>query len=535
MKKTLAISLITAMMLSLFVGCSSSTETTTTQESAAVETEEATVRTDLTFAFFRGMESVSPHTTAPEMWFQEMVYETLVSVENSGIEPCLAESWEISEDGLVYTFQIREGVTFTNGTALDAYAVEANFDNIWADAQSLQWLESLLLMERYGATDEFTFEIVLTEPYYPTLTELGLARPYGIGAPEIFIEGEPRNVTEAIGTGPYYLAEQKQDEYVIMQMNDTYWGEKPTIETVTMKVIPDNQTRIMALENGEIDLIYGVNVLDAATLKIYEDSDTIHYATSEPNLTKHLVLNAQVAGLDDLAVRQAINHAIDKQAISDGVYYGMEQPADALFAPNVPYCDIDLDPYEYDKDLAAQILDEAGWVMGSDGIRAKDGVKLSFSVIYDNNSVTCKPIVEFIQSELKPLGINLTLSGYERASYFDYQKSGNFEIVVGVPWGQPYDPHTSLSAFRTPAYGDYTALSALDNAEDIFQQITDFLVEVDEEKRQEQIANVLTGIHEAAVHVPLVYEANKALYSDELQEVTFHPSPYTFPFWEFSY
>lgn len=365
MKKIVAMSLVACTLASALAGCAQSSQST----ASGTTSETTEPRTELTFAFFRGMESVSPHTTASEMWFQEAVYETLVSVENSGIEPCLAESWEISVDGLTYTFNIREGVVFTDGVALDAYVIEQNFDNIWADANSLQWLESLLLTESYREVDEFTFEIVLTEPYYPTLTELGLARPYGIGSPNIFIEGEPRNVTEAIGTGPYYLAEEKTDEYVILQMNEDYWGEKPTIETVTMKVIPDNQTRIMALENGEVDLIYGVNVLDAATLKIYEDNDTFEYATSEPNLTKHLVLNATVEGLDDLAVRQAINHAVDKQAIADGVYYGMEQPADALFASNVPYCDVDLEPYGYDKDLAVQILEDAGWMMGSDGIR----------------------------------------------------------------------------------------------------------------------------------------------------------------------
>lgn len=220
MKKRLSLVLAGVMLLGLLAACSASNTTVATTGSSATATtqsagEEETVRTDLTFAFFRGMESVSPHTTAPEMWFQEAVYETLVSVENSGIEPCLAESWDISEDGLTYTFHLREGVTFTDGVAFDAYVVEQNFDNIWADAGSLQWLESLLLTERYGAVDEFTFEWVLTEPYYPALTELGLARPYGMGSPNIFIEGEPRNVTEAIGTGPYYLAEEKGDEYVI--------------------------------------------------------------------------------------------------------------------------------------------------------------------------------------------------------------------------------------------------------------------------------------------------------------------------------
>ncbi|OOB79155.1 MAG: nickel ABC transporter, nickel/metallophore periplasmic binding protein [Epulopiscium sp. Nuni2H_MBin003] len=545
MRKIFAMLLTSTMLLASLAGCSNSGSSaesggSTAQSggqttSGSADAGEGETRKDLTFAFFRGMESLSPHTTAGEMWFQEMVYETLVSVENSGIEPCLAESWDISEDGLTYTFKIREGVTFTDGVELDAHVVEFNFDNIWQDSASLQWLESLLLTESYRAVDDYTFEIVLTDPYYPLLTELGLARPYGMGSPNIFIPGEPRNVTGAVGTGPYRLVEDKQDEYVLMTMNENYWGPKPTIENITMRVIPENQTRIMALENGEIDLIYGVNVLDAATLEIYKDSDKIHYALSEPTLTKHIVLNSTVPGLDDQAVRYAINHAVDKEAIAYGIYYGIEQPANALFPPNAPYCDIDLPVYDYNVDKANQLLDDAGWAMGSDGIRSKDGIKLSFNGEYDNNSVTCKPVMELMQANLKTIGIELNLKGYERATYFDVQKSGNFEIVMGVPWGQPYDPHTSLSAFRTPAYGDYKAITGLDNADEIFQTITDFLIVVDENERIELITKVLEDIHEAAVHVPLIYESNKALFTSELKEVTFAPSPYTFPFWDFKY
>ncbi|MFI3272645.1 MAG: nickel ABC transporter substrate-binding protein [Pseudomonadota bacterium] len=493
------------------------------------------VRKDLTFAFFRDMESLSPHTTAGEMWFQEAVYETLVSVENSGIEPCLAESWEISEDGRTYTFHMRKGVKFTDGVVMDAYVIEKNFDNIFKDKNSLKWLESINLTESYKALDADTFQVVLKQSYYPYLTELGITRPYAIGSPSIFVEGEPRKVTGAVGTGPYYLADRKLGEYVVMKANKDYWGPKATIETVTMKVIPEGQTRVMALENGEIDMVFGINVVDAATIQIYKDSQHIKYALSTPTLTKHFVINSHLPGLNDINVRKAIQHAIHKEAIAQGLYYGIEKPADALFSPTIPYCDVDLKPYEYDMDKAAKLLDDAGWVMGKDGIRAKDGVKLSFTAIYDNNSVTCKPIFEFLQSELDELGIHLKLAGYERSTYFDMQKGGTFDIIMGVPWGQPYDPHTALSSFRAPSYGDHKAISGLPNGQVIFDEIQDFITEVDPELRQEKIAKVLTDIHEGATHVPLVYESNKSIFISDIKEVTFAPSPYVFQFWNWRY
>lgn len=517
--------IVTACLAACLLFCS-----LTTNGQAAEEK-----RKDLTFAFFRGMESLSPHTTAGEMWFQEMVYETLVSVENSGIEPCLAESWDVSKDGLTYTFHIRKGVKFTDGLTLDAHVIKKNFDNIWKDSNSLKWLESIKLISSYKALDDFTFEIKLSKPYYPLLAELGMTRPYAIGSPNIFVANDPRKVTDAVGTGPYKMGARKKGEYVVMEMNENYWGPKPTIETVTMKVIPENQTRIMALENGEIDMVYGINVVDAATIQIYKDNDKIEYAVSSPSLTKHIVINSHIPGLNDKAVRHAIQHAVNKEAISHGIYYGIEKPADTLYAKSIPYCDVDLKPYDFNMEKAAKILDDAGWVMNSKGVREKDGVKLSFRAVYDNNSVTCKPILEFLQSEFQPLGIELKLEGYERSTYFDIQKSGTFEIVMGVAWGQPYDPHTSLSSFRSPSYGDHKALSGLDNAEEIFKEIQEFITEIDDTKRQELIAAVLTDIHEAAVHIPLVYESNKTIFTSELKKITFAPSPYVFQFWNFRY
>ncbi len=521
MKKIAALLLAGAMVFSAFSGVSS-----------ALAQEP---RKDLTFAFFRDVESLSPHTTAGEMWFQEMVFEGLVAIENEGIKPALAESWTISPDGKVYTFKIRQGVKFTDGTPLTAHVVKENFDNIIKDKNSLKWLESVVLTKEYKALDDYTFELTLASPYYPLLAELGMARPFGMGSPKTFVKGEPRKVTAAVGTGPYVMGEHKQDEYLNMYVNKDYWGKKPSIEKITMRVIPESQTRILALENGEIDMVYGANVVDATTIQMYKNSDKIKYAVSEPSLTKHMVINSHLPGLNDLAVRQAINYAVNREAISQGIYYGLEKPAGTLYSESTPYCDIDLTPYTYDLKKAEKLLDDAGWKKGSDGVRAKDGVRLAFSVIYDNNTVTDKPTLEFIQSEFKSLGIDLKLEGYERSTYFDKQKAGEFQIIMGIPWGKPYDPHASLASFRAPSYGDYQGLSGLANSKEIFDGITEMLVEVDEAKRQAEIKDILTKIHDSAVHVPLVFGNNKTIYTGQLKTVTFAPSVYTFPFWEFEY
>ena len=547
MRRLFAVLVGSSLMLTAFVGCSQGSNTqpeTGSNESQAnsneskekeqAETGEASEpKQELVFANFRDIRDPNPHLYQGEMWFQEMVYETLVSVEPSGVEPCLAESWQISEDGLTYTFDIREGIYFTDGELCDANAIEANFDAIWDNIDRHVWMESARLISSYDALDDYTFEIKLSEPYYPLLIELGVTRPYGIASPKSMKDGTTKDgVTEYIGTGTYKLAEHKPDEYTTMVANEDYWGEAAKIPTVTMKVIPDNQTRIMALEKGEVDLIYGGNLLDTVTMSQYEGSEEFTPSISEPTLTKHLLLNSSNPVLADEKVRYAITHAVDKHAIAEGIFYGVEPVADFLYAKSVPYCDIPLEPFAYDPALSEQLLEEDGWVKGSDGVRAKDGQRLSLRFVYDNNSVIDKTLCEFIQAEMAGIGIEVKLEGFERQTYFDMLKAGEFDITINIPWGNPYDPHAALSSMRGPVYGDYEAQLGLPNKAELDAAITEVFVTVDEAKRQELYTHILTELHESALYIPLVYETNKALHSSDLKGVGFKTSSYVTPFWD---
>ena len=242
------------------------------------------------------------------------------------------------------------------------------------------------------------------------------------------------------------------------------------------------------------------------------------------------MLNTTNEILSDSAVRQALQHATNRQAISEGIFYGLEQPADTLYAPTIPYCDVDLEPYAYDAELAASMLEQAGWVMGSDGIRVKDGKKLELDLLYNSDSVTEKTISEYLQSEYLKLGISMNIHGEEEQSYRDNMKAGNFDMVFNICWGMPYDPQSSLAAMRAPVYGDYAAQQGLADKAEIDQAITDILTSTDEAERQELYDFVLTRLHEDAVYIPLTYECNKALYTSNLQGVHFGTDQYDVPF-----
>ena len=264
------------------------------ETSAAGEegTAESQGKEDLVFVNYRDIRDLNPHLYAGEMYAQEMLYETLVNITADGYEGCLAESWDISEDGKTYTFHIRPGVKFSDGEVCDAYAIKANFDAIIENKDRHTWLEMMNLLVGVSAPDENTFVIELSEPYYPMLTELGVTRPFAMISPKAMKNGSTKDGVEAyIGTGPYVLSEFVTDEYAIFTANPDYWGEQPAIKKITVKVIPDNQTRILALEKGEIDLIFGKNMIDADAVNQYMDKDGFTVSLSDPTSTRQIVLN----------------------------------------------------------------------------------------------------------------------------------------------------------------------------------------------------------------------------------------------------
>lgn len=541
MKKRVLSLCLAGLMAASLTGCGGAGNAAETTAAAGAENSAAASeagasegKEELVFVNYRDIRDLNPHLYAGEMYAQEMLYETLVNITADGYEGCLAESWDISEDGKTYTFHIRDGVKFSDGEVCDANAIKANFDAIIENKDRHTWLAMMNLLVGVSAPDNKTFVIELSEPYYPLLTELGVTRPFAMISPKAMKDGSTKDGVNAyIGTGPYVLTDFVTDEYAVFEANENYWGEQPKIKKITVKVIPDNQTRILALEKGEIDMIFGKNMIDADAINQYTGNDKFTVSLSDPTSTRQIVLNTTRDVLADKEVRQALQHATNKRTISEGIFYGLEQPADTLFAKTVPYCDIDLEPYAYDVELAQSMLDEAGWVVGSDKIREKDGQKLNIDLLYNSDSVTEKAIAEYLQSEYQKIGIALNIHGEEEQSYRDNMKAGNFDMVFNICWGTPYDPQSSLAAMRAPVYGDYAAQLGLEDKADIDQAITDVLVSTDETKRQELYTFVLTRLHEDAVYIPLTYECNKAIYRSDLQGFHFTQTQYEVPFADF--
>ncbi len=527
--RTVVFALLLALSLSISIFAAGG------RESAQYDKEST-----LVFANFRDLRDLNPHLYGGELFAQNLLFESLVKIQDDGsFAPWLAERYTISNDGRVYTFKLREDVVFHDGVKLNAEAAKANFDAILDNGTRHTWLESVRLMQAVDeaggksveVTREYELVLRLAESYYPFLIELGVTRPFRFISPKSFIDGTSKNgVTVMSGTGPYVLKENHVDEYSVFERNEGYWGEKPAVATIVAKVIPDAQTRALALENGEVDLIFGTNLVSADTYNKFDNMAGFNTAMSRPVATRMMLLNTAAEITGDVRVRQAIMHATDKKLISQALFDGIESPADTLLAPTVPYANVGLKPVQFDRAAAKQLLEEAGWVeVSGSRFRQKKGRDLEIVLHYTSDNVTDKSISEFMQAELAKIGIHLIIKGEEEQAFRDRMKSGDFQFTFNISWGTPYDPQSFIGGMRKPVYGDYFAQTGLANKAEVDQHILDALKSVDEGERQAHYAYVLETLHYEAVYLPLTYERNRAVFNSRVGNVTFNPSKFEVP------
>ena len=251
----------------------------------------------LTFSSAGNVGPLNPHLYSPnQMFAQAMVYEPLVSYGEGGrILPCLAESWKVSPNGKEYVFTLRKSVQFSDGTPFDGAAVKKNFDAILANAKRHAWLELTNQIQGVMVLDPYTVKLVLKNPYYPTIQELTLIRPFRFLSPSAFPESgrTAEGMKGPVGTGPWVLIETKLGEYDLFKRNEKYWGQKPGVERIMVKVIPDPNSRAIAFETGQIDLIYGSGQVTLDTFNRMRGSGKYTALISQPLATRLLCLNSE--------------------------------------------------------------------------------------------------------------------------------------------------------------------------------------------------------------------------------------------------
>lgn len=497
-----------------------------------------TAKDELVLANYRDLRDLNPHLYGGELFAQNLLFEGLVFLNQEGNpSPWLAKSWSVSPDGTLYTFKLRNDVKFADGTRFDAHAAKKNLDALLDNGKRHGWLESVRMMMEVAKSgkdpvrivDDFTLEVEFTKPYFPFLIELGVTRPFRMLSPKCFKNGTTKDGAVCwVGTGSYKLQTHKVDEYSEFVRNPLYYGQQPAIKKIVAKVIPDNQARLLALQNGEIDMIYGTNLIGPKAYKRFSGQKGFNGALSKPVSTRMMVLNSTARNLSDVRVRQALQHLTDKQIISDKIMLGLEAPADTLFARNVPYADIDLKAYSYDTAKAAKLLDAAGWKL--DGkVRMKDGQPLEINLSYDSDKVIERTIAQYLQSVWGKAGVKMNIVGEEEQAHRDRLKAGDFDLSFNISWGTPYDPQAFLGAMRKPVYGDYAAQQGMIDKPKLDATILKAMEAVDLEDRQSYFTYVLEALHNEAIYLPLTYERNRVVFSDKIQDVGFNPSQFEIP------
>ncbi|MFC4320068.1 nickel ABC transporter substrate-binding protein [Litchfieldia salsa] len=530
-KQTLCMSLLILILSITLLGCS----TGSVEKSDSTSDSESSNM--VTFAWPRDIGDLNPHLYNPSQLFaQSMVFEPLVSYGDGGeLKPHLAESWTVSEDGKEYVFNIRQEVKFSDGTTFNAEVVKKNFDAILNNVDLHSWLGFIPMVSQTEVVDEYTFKLTLTEPYYPTIQELAVVRPVRFlgeaGFPE---DGDTsKGIEEAVGTGPWVLDEYKVDEYAIFKRNENYWGELPNVEKIKVKVIPDAETRVLAFEKGDLDLIYGEGVISLDAFKQLESTGSYGTSISEPVATRQLVLNTNKEQLSDVRVRQALHYGFNKQAMVDGVTSEVEEKADYILPINLPYTsDIDVTMIDYNVEKANELLDEAGWKLPEGKtVREKDGQPLEFELMFNSAESIQKTMAETLQSEWAGLGVKLNIVGVELTTQVERFKANEFDMNFFSNYGAPYDPHTFVNIVATEGFGFNEAITAYPNKEEILSQIAQVKQTTDEAERQELYTTILGSLQEQGAIVPISYIKKIAIYQKDVSNFTFPANRDEHPFY----
>ncbi|WNI20790.1 ABC transporter substrate-binding protein [Streptomyces sp. ITFR-16] len=353
------------------------------------------------------------------------------------IVPWLATSWKVSEDASVFTFTLRKGATFSDGTPVNARAVKSNFDGIVKlGAKSVLGSSYLAGYKSTTVIDDHTAKVTFDSPNAQFLQATSTFTLGLLAESTVKLPAEKRCTDNLIGSGPFTLDGYTPNKSVEERRRPGYsWGSSlwkrkgpAYLDRLTFKVIPESGVRTGSLQSGQVDAIGGVAPQDEAGLK---STGFPLKSRANPGLPFGLTTNAARPITKDLKVRQAIQKAIDRQEVVDTVLSDSYRPATSSLASTTSgYKDLS-DRLGHDPAGAGKLLDEAGWRTGPDGIRTKGGKKLALKIIWASNFGPNQTALELIQQQLKKTGIQVTLQSSTIGDYVALRQKGDYDFAWG--------------------------------------------------------------------------------------------------------
>lgn len=482
-----------------------------------------------TFLFGRGGDSVGLDPALEEdgesFKVCDNIYDTLIHYKDGSteIEPGLATKWESSEDGLSWTFSLRKGVTFHDGTPFNSEAVlfslnrqhEKNhpFHNV--EGSYTYWVATGLaeIVDEITAIDDHTVKITLKSPYAPFLYAIAIT-PFSIVSPTAVKEKGDNYSNHPVGTGPFIFQQWDRGDKIVLKANENYWGGRPNVDRVIFLSIPDNSVRLIELQQGNLHAMEFPNPDDLQQIRDDESLDLL----SQPGMSVgYLALNMEKPPFDNLKVRLAINHAINKAVIIEHLYQGLGIPAKNPIPPTLWSYDDSIEDYDYNPKLAKELLTQAGYPKGFESTLWALPVPRPY--IPDGRA-----LAEVIQSELREIGIKTNIVTYDWGTYLEKTKFGDHDMAM-LGWSADFgDPDNFLYFLLSKSSAEKPAGNIAFYKSDEMQQILEKARSIsDKDERTSLYKKAQNVFHRDIPWVPLAHAQQVLVINKKVKNLTLQP------------
>ncbi|MGA7668854.1 MAG: peptide-binding protein [Nitrolancea sp.] len=385
----------------------------------------------------------------------DLMFNSVITVTPSDVTPKgeLAEKYDISSDGLTYTFNLRSGVTWHDGQAFSSQDVKFSFDMYMnPDSGSPRTSELTERIDTLEATDDSTVTVKLKAPNAAFLVA---NMAYNIIPQHVLKDVDAKALAQdefstgkkgrTIGTGPFQFEEWVKDDHMTLVKYDSYWEGSPNLDKYIYKVVPDQNVLVQQLKTGELDV---GPILESSVeeMSSRDDLKVVQYDTFSFTFYSYQLDETKTKLFQEAAVRQALFYALDRKAMIDAIRFGIGTVA----VGTMPVLSWAYNPdgittkYEYDADKAKKLLDDAGWKAGSDGIRAKDGQKLSFEMYTNSGNSVREQYLTVMQQQWKKIGVEMTPKTEEWNAFLNrITGTKDFDVfLVGFSWDTDPDQTT---------------------------------------------------------------------------------------------
>ncbi|MFW5986493.1 MAG: ABC transporter substrate-binding protein [Halanaerobiales bacterium] len=478
-----------------------------------------------TFVFGRGGDSVGLDpiqvTDGESFKVTQQIYDTLVMFEPGTTEviPGLAKEWEISEDGKTVTFYLREGVEFHDGNPVNAEAIKWNFDrwgyedhpyHIGGDFYyySYMFQDFPGVIKEVKAVDEYTVEFNLTDPQGPFLNNLAMVS-FGIASPEAVKEHGEDYFKNPVGSGPFKFVEWKQGDRVVLEANEDYWGGRPYLDKVVFRSIPDNGARYMELKAGSIDMMDYINPEDVDDA---EKSDGLDVVLRPSMNVGYFSMNQEVEPFDDVKVRKALAHAVNKESLIGAFYAGLAEPAKNPLPPSLWGYNDDIEDYEYNPEKARELLAEAGY---------PDGFEFDFYYMPVPRPYFPQPkmIAQALQFYFSEIGVEANLLSYDWGTYLDKYYAKELDTYILGWTGDNGDPDNFLYVLLDQTQNNFNYKN-----DELHEVLVEAQRTMDHEKRVELYEEAQVIIHNDVPWVTIAHSTPPLVKKSKIRNYVPNPT-----------